>query len=740
MKPLPVAVLPDHADDVLRFHEERLKSIGVPVYAANNSSAMHYKPAPPISTFKPPPPPVTFDVGDIVRHRRLGHEVEVTELKDNGKKMRYRQKSGFIENFTDAQAFELVRKRPAAPAAAAPHVEDPSAPLDPALLFPDSAALDRYHCPIDNLKYGEDPSENFLCGCARCYCFKGALLAALDERGLALPKEAVRSDRTVAIRNSHLVSFVVRFDQAADFHLSDGRLARDLMKNGLCKTNATKNALFMECGARSIALSGLDAGTLEMFDKLVQDHVKKNSEEWKAEQQQRSAEKDRLETIRKEERLNEARSRIVTQQVTKIFNEYIPSDPPVKLNARVQDSWQSAYSVQCFQLYKKPDFVLCQEVLTSLLTANYNGLFDEVTPKLQEIIVRQVSMKEHYNRHLMPAESSGLPQKRVSSEDLSLAAQTCVISFSRHVDLLEPFIERGVVAAMRAIPQQEQTPMCDEFPQPSNISGTMRPYQIKGLNWLIQQHRKSIGSILADEMGLGKTIQTIAFIAHLLLTQERPAPHLIVVPLSVLSNWGNEFKKFCPSVRVKRIHVYSGNEAIKIFREIAHPCCPYDVIMTTYEVIRSDFWISKFVRINWHTLVLDEGHRVKNERTEAAHTCSLLRARFRLILTGTPIQNNMHESWALLNFLNPRVFTSSKTFDDTFNITAPNSSGIQASQELMAQCHKILRLLFLRRLKSEVLQQSPITAHCTPHITTHSVPLILVPVTHTQSGRNDTAA
>ena len=439
-----------------------------------------------------------------------------------------------------------------------------------------------------------------------------------------------------------------------------------------------------------------------MFDKLVQDHVQKNSQEWKDAQQQRAAEKDRLESIRKEERLNEARSKIVVKQLTKIFDEYIPNEPPVKLHARVQDSWQSAYSVQCFQLYKKPDFVLCQEVLTSLLAANHNGLFNQVTPKLQEIIVRHVSMKEHYSRHMMPTEVSTSLQKRVSSEDLSLAAQACVVSFSRHVDLLEPFIERSVVAAMREVPQLEPASEPDELPQPSNIVGTMRPYQIKGLNWLIQQHRKSIGSILADEMGLGKTIQTISFIAHLLLTQERPTPHLIVVPLSVLSNWGNEFKKFCPSIRVKRIHVYSGNEAIKIFREIAHPCCPYDVIMTTYEVIRSDFWISKFVRINWHTLVLDEGHRIKNEHTEAAHTCSLIRARFRLILTGTPIQNNMHESWALLNFLNPRVFTASKTFDESFNFNAHNASGLQVSQELMAQCHKIMRLVFLRRLKSEV--------------------------------------
>ncbi len=513
------------------------------------------------------------------------------------------------------------------------------------------------------------------------------------------------------VRNSHLVCLVVRYDQAHDLRLSDGRLARDLMSDGICKSNSTKQALFSECGTRGISLSGLDAGALEMFDKLVCDHVKKNSQEWKDEQMQLAAEKDRLEAIRKEERLNEARSKVVIKQVAKTFNEYIPDDPPVKLDVRVQNSWQSAWTVQSLQYFmhnRMPDFVLCQQVLTSLLAENYNGLFSQVTPKVQEMIVRHVASKEHQMRLLFPSESNGLQQKRVTSEDLSLAAEVCVASFSRHVDLLEPFIERNVVVGMRSMAQQEQTiAPDDDVPQPPTICGTMRSYQIQGLNWLIQQHRKSIGSILADEMGLGKTVQTISFIAHLLRTQERPTPHLIVVPLSVLSNWGNEFKKFCPSVRVKRIHVYSGNEAINIFREIASPCCPYDVIMTTYEVIRSDFWISKLVRINWHTLVLDEGHRVKNEHTEAAHTCSLLRARFRLILTGTPIQNNMHESWALLNFLNPRVFTASKTFDDTFNFNVHHASGIQSSQELMAQCHKILRLVFLRRLKSEVEMTLP---------------------------------
>lgn len=146
---MTVQVLPDQLDDVVRFHQERLASLDV----QQRTSTAHHRFASPTFHFKPtPPPPVNFDVGDVVRHRRLGYEVVVTDVKDGGKKIRYREKSGFKQGFTDAQTFELVRKCPIAPVTSAP-MDDPSVPLDPAKLFPDSAALDQYHCPIDNLKY-----------------------------------------------------------------------------------------------------------------------------------------------------------------------------------------------------------------------------------------------------------------------------------------------------------------------------------------------------------------------------------------------------------------------------------------------------------------------------------------------------------------------------------------------------------------------------------------------------------
>ena len=255
------------------------------------------------------------------------------------------------------------------------------------------------------------------------------------------------------------------------------------------------------------------------------------------------------------------------------------------------------------------------------------GLAQKATPGS---IMRHISEQPavHTSHLLLP--------ERVVAEDVTLAAKACFASFSRHVDLLEPLVEPRLAAAMRSVVHQEQSHTCDEdVPQPEDICGTMRSYQIQGLNWLLRQHRMSMGSILADEMGLGKTIQTIAFIAHLLRTQERPAPHLIVVPLSVLSNWGNEFKKFCPRLRVKRIHCFSGREAYKLFNEISRTAsCEFDVVLTTYEVIKSRFWVCKLGRMNWQTLVLDEGHRVKNESTLVAHNCSLLHACFRLILTG----------------------------------------------------------------------------------------------------------
>lgn len=209
-------------------------------------------------------------------------------------------------------------------------------------------------------------------------------------------------------------------------------------------------------------------------------------------------------------------------------------------------------------------------------------------------------------------------------------------------------------------------------------------------------------------MGLGKTLQSIALIAHLIHDKKLPGQHLVVVPLSVMFNWMNEFKKFCPMIKVRRIHSTDPSEQqrlVKLMRDEKQT----EVAVTTYDTIKSAMR-SAFKEINWRTVILDEGHRIKNEDSDTSQTCGALRARFKLILTGTPVQNNLHEAWVMLQYLAPHVFTSSDAFDKAFLLDTKSSvvrSRTQIDRERLIQAHYLMRLFVLRRLKSEVEKKLP---------------------------------
>lgn len=209
-------------------------------------------------------------------------------------------------------------------------------------------------------------------------------------------------------------------------------------------------------------------------------------------------------------------------------------------------------------------------------------------------------------------------------------------------------------------------------------------------------------------MGLGKTLQSIALIAHLIHDKKLSGQHLVVVPLSVMFNWINEFKKFCPVIKVRRIHSTDAGEQqklIKIMRDEKQT----EVVITTYDTIKSGMRTA-FRDINWRTVILDEGHRIKNEDSDTSQTCGALRARFKLILTGTPVQNNLHEAWVMLQYLAPQVFTSSEAFDEAFLLETKKSSvrsRTQIDRERLVQAHYLMRLFVLRRLKSEVEKKLP---------------------------------
>ncbi|XP_076126926.1 putative global transcription activator SNF2L2 isoform X4 [Alosa pseudoharengus] len=240
------------------------------------------------------------------------------------------------------------------------------------------------------------------------------------------------------------------------------------------------------------------------------------------------------------------------------------------------------------------------------------------------------------------------------------------------------------------------------------VNGSLKHYQVQGLEWMVSLYNNNLNGILADEMGLGKTIQTIALITYLMEHKRLNGPYLIIVPLSTLSNWVYELDKWAPSI-VKI--AYKGTPGMRRSLVPQLRSGKFNVLITTYEYIIKDKHI--LAKIRWKYMIVDEGHRMKN------HHCKLTQvlnthyvAPRRLLLTGTPLQNKLPELWALLNFLLPTIFKSCSTFEQWFNAPfAMTGERVDLNEEetilIIRRLHKVLRPFLLRRLKKEVESQLP---------------------------------
>ncbi|KAB5558326.1 SNF2-family ATP dependent chromatin remodeling factor like protein [Coniochaeta sp. 2T2.1] len=242
------------------------------------------------------------------------------------------------------------------------------------------------------------------------------------------------------------------------------------------------------------------------------------------------------------------------------------------------------------------------------------------------------------------------------------------------------------------------------------VGGTLKEYQIKGLQWMLSLYNNNLNGILADEMGLGKTIQTISLITYLVEKKQENGPYLVIVPLSTLTNWNLEFDKWAPTLT--KI-VYKGPPNTRKLQQDKIRQGRFQVLLTTYEYIIKDRPILS--KIKWFHMIVDEGHRMKNANSKLSGTiANYYHTRFRLILTGTPLQNNMAELWAMLNFVLPNIFKSVKTFDEWFNTPFANTGGqdrMELTEEeqilVIRRLHKVLRPFLLRRLKKDVEKDLP---------------------------------
>ena len=254
-------------------------------------------------------------------------------------------------------------------------------------------------------------------------------------------------------------------------------------------------------------------------------------------------------------------------------------------------------------------------------------------------------------------------------------------------------------------------------PVPSLLRGRLREYQHEGLDWLADLYVNGRNGILADEMGLGKTIQSIALLAHLAVEHEVWGPHLIVVPTSVILNWEMEFKKFCPGFKI--LTYYGTQEERKEKRRGWSKDNTWNVCITSYQLVLRDEII--FKRRNWHYMILDEAHNIKNFQSQRWQAMLTFKTRARLLLTGTPLQNNLTELWSLLFFLMPAEmaeqdsegFAGLGTWSEWFGSSSKQilehgrDTMDEEAKAQITKLHKVIRPFLLRRLKADVEKQMP---------------------------------
>ncbi len=277
---------------------------------------------------------------------------------------------------------------------------------------------------------------------------------------------------------------------------------------------------------------------------------------------------------------------------------------------------------------------------------------------------------------------------------------------SRNFAALEPFVDDKVKAALKrneTVAAAEPEHLTVLGTQPDAVQTTLRDYQMVGLDWMIKMHQKGMPWVLGDEMGLGKTLQTISVIAH--LKENIPnfnGPSLVICPLSVLYSWCAEVKKHAPTLKCFRFHASDPNEREQQKHTMLHDIMNYDIVVTTYEMAKNP-QITSLIRNTYFNLcVLDEGHVIKSLTSQISEAVRKIHCQTRVILTGTPLQNNLVELYAILNFLYPQYFTTPEVFEDAFDITHN-----RIDPEMLLKANKLLQKFMIRRLKGEVEKLMP---------------------------------
>ena len=249
-----------------------------------------------------------------------------------------------------------------------------------------------------------------------------------------------------------------------------------------------------------------------------------------------------------------------------------------------------------------------------------------------------------------------------------------------------------------------------DIEQPKMLQATLKEYQLKGLNWMVNLYEQGINGILADEMGLGKTVQSISVMAYLAEKHDIWGPFLVVAPASTLHNWQQEIARFVPSLKI--VPYWGDAKDRKILRKFwdrKHITytrdSPFHVLITSYQLVVSD--VAYFQKMKWQYMILDEAQAIKSSQSSRWKSLLGFHCRNRLLLTGTPIQNNMQELWALLHFIMPTLFDNHDEFSEWFSkdIESHTQSNTKLNEDQLKRLHMILKPFMLRRVKKHVQKE-----------------------------------
>ncbi|RKF63562.1 putative DNA helicase INO80 [Golovinomyces cichoracearum] len=350
---------------------------------------------------------------------------------------------------------------------------------------------------------------------------------------------------------------------------------------------------------------------------------------------------------------------------------------------------------------------------------------DEVERSTDLAEVKETKIPDIGNEVNIADEEISAPLKVSNFEDLDFDADDDSVLRAAAMANAQSAIQEAQNKA-RAFNKQDDTPTLDEegemnfqnpaglddidIEQPKILEAQLKEYQLKGLNWLVNLYEQGINGILADEMGLGKTVQSISVMAYLAEKHGIWGPFLVVAPASTLHNWQQEIAKFVP---VLKVLPYWGTGAdrkvLRKFWDRKHITytkdSPFHVLVTSYQLVVSD--VSYFQKMKWQYMILDEAQAIKSSQSSRWKVLLSFHCRNRLLLTGTPIQNNMQELWALLHFIMPSLFDSHDEFSEWFSkdIESHAQSNTKLNEDQLKRLHMILKPFMLRRVKKHVQKE-----------------------------------